>query len=69
MQGYICNANNISMYTYMIIYDYNIHIYCMEDHLVYPEIINSILIYIKYDDTIICICVYPANSKSSIRAA
>ena len=27
MQGYIYNDNNISMYTYMIIYDYNIHIY------------------------------------------
>ena len=26
MQGYIYNDNNISMYTYMIIYDYNIHI-------------------------------------------
>ena len=26
MQGYIYNDNNTSMYTYMIIYDYNIHI-------------------------------------------
>ena len=27
MQRYICNDNNIIMYTYMIIYDYNLHIY------------------------------------------
>ena len=27
MQGYICNDNTISIYTYMIIYDYNIYIY------------------------------------------
>ena len=27
MQRYICNDYNISMYTYMIIYDYNLHIY------------------------------------------
>ena len=26
VQGYIYNDNNTSMYTYMIIYDYNIHI-------------------------------------------
>ena len=64
MQGYIYNDNNISMYTYMIIYNYNIHIwyivceyrgFCSLNSTVYNSRYIYIYIYTKFmifeDDT------------------
>ena len=61
MQGYIYNDNNTSMYTYMIIYDYNIHIqyivceyrgFCSLNITVYNSKYIYIYIYTKFTNTI-----------------